>query len=220
MISSVKGKGYLLNAEDVSIGLVWLFQISGLIGISSGYAQWFVNKTPVILCLTFILLIVNFPIGSVRAALLTVFFFIVGMLAEWIGVKYGILFGSYSYGNNLGPKIGGVPYLIGLYWALLVLVTGASANLFVTNRLTRVFIGAMLMVMLDFFMERSAPKFDFWSFTTPVAPLSNYVAWFVMAFILHAVMQYFKFSGSKRFSVHVIATQFFFFIYFYVFYSI
>lgn len=220
MISSLKDKSYSLHAEDVSIGLVWLFQISGLIGISAGHDQWFISKTPIILCLTFILLVFNFPISSSRAVLLTTLFLAVGMLTEWIGVKYGILFGSYSYGSNLGPKIGGVPYLIGLYWALLVLVTGVAANHLSTNKLSRILIGAVLMVTLDFFMEESAPKFDFWSFTSGIAPLSNYISWFALALVLHFVLQLFTLSGSKRFSVHVLTSQFFFFIYFYVFYNI
>lgn len=220
MISSVKDKSYLLHTEDVSIGLVWLFQISGLIGISSGYEQWFVSKTPIILCVTFFLLVLNFPITSVRAGLLTLFFFAAGMLAEWIGVKYGTLFGSYSYGSNLGPKIGGVPYLIGLYWALLVLVTGVTANHLSTSKLSRILIGAILMVTLDFFMEKSAPNFDFWSFTSGIAPLSNYVAWFVLALVLHFILQFFQLNGSTRFAVHILTSQFFFFIYFYVFYNI
>jgi len=172
------------------------------------------------LCLTFILLVLIFPIASIRAVLLTAFFFAVGMLAEWIGVKYGILFGSYSYGGNLGPKLEGVPYLIGLYWALLVLVTGVTANHLSVNKLARILIGALLMVTLDFFMEESAPKFDFWYFTSGSAPLSNYVAWFVLAFILHFILQFFQLSGSKRFSVHVLTSQFFFFIFFYVFYNV
>ncbi len=220
MISSVKEKGYLLNTEDVSIGLVWLFQISGIIGISSGHGQWFVSQTPIILCLTFILLVINFPIVSVRGAVLTFFCFAVGMFAEWIGVTYGFLFGNYSYGSNFGPKIEGVPYLIGLYWALLVLVTGVCANTLSTNRLIRILTGATLMVTLDFFMEKSAPKFDFWTFSPPVPPLNNYVAWFVLALLLHAAMQYLKFTGSKRFSVHMMTSQFFFFIYFYVVYTL
>jgi putative membrane protein len=220
MISSVKQKSYSLHAGDISIGVVWLFQLSGVIGISLGYEQWFISKTPIILCLTFILLVVNFPVTSIRSALLTCFFFAVGMLAEYIGVTYSILFGEYSYGNNLGLRMEGVPYLIGLYWALLVLVTGVSANSLSANKPARILIGAIFMVTLDFFMEQSAPVFEYWSFTGGVAPLSNYVTWFVLAAILHIFFQRFQLSGGKRFSMHVLTAQFFFFIYFYVFNNI
>lgn len=220
MISRVKESSYSPHAEEISIGVVWLFQVSGVVGISLGYEQWFISKTPVILCLTFILLVINFPLTSVRSILVTCFFFVAGMVAEYIGVTYAILFGSYTYGSNLGLKIGGVPYLIGLYWALLVLVTGVSANQLSLNKPVRILIGAGLMVCLDFFMEQSAPLFDYWSFTGDVAPLGNYVTWFGLAIILHFGFQHFQLSGSRKFSAHVLIAQFFFFIYFYVFYSI
>ena len=40
--------------------------------------------------------------------------FLVGMLSEIIGVKYGFIFGEYSYGNALGIKFMGVPLIIGI----------------------------------------------------------------------------------------------------------
>ena len=135
-------------------------------------------------------------------------------------MTYAFLFGDYSYGNNLGLRIEGVPYLIGLFWALLVLVTGVTANYLSANKPARILIGALLMVTLDFFMEQSAPAFDYWSFTGSAAPLSNYVTWFALAFILHFIFQHFQLSGSRRFSIHVLTAQFVFFIYFYVFYNI
>ena len=34
--------------------------------------------------------------------------FFVGMIAEILGVQYGLIFGNYQYGNNLGLKLLGV----------------------------------------------------------------------------------------------------------------
>ena len=42
--------------------------------------------------------------------------FATGMLVEWIGVHTGYLFGSYDYGTVLGPKLLGVPLIIGINW--------------------------------------------------------------------------------------------------------
>ncbi|MDH4090732.1 MAG: carotenoid biosynthesis protein [Cyclobacteriaceae bacterium] len=220
MITITKHKSYYLNIEYISIGLVWLLQISALIGISLGYQQWFISKTPINLLLIFVLLIINFPISSPKSIAITFFFFAVGMLAEWIGIHGGFLFGRYSYGDSLGLKVGGVPFLIGLTWAILVLVTGVCSNHIAENRAIRMLIGAVLMVSLDFFMEASAPIFDFWTFAGNVTPLKNYMAWFVLGLLLHFVFQHSKLAGSKRFSVHVALALFLFFTYFRFFYRV
>lgn len=203
-----------------SVFILWLFHASAVIGITLGYQDWFISKTPLNLLLGLVLLIINFPLLSRKLLILTFFFFCMGMLAEWVGVHFGFLFGIYSYGATLGPKFSGVPYLIGVNWAVLILITGAVANALVKSQLARVFLGALLMVSLDFFMESAAPIFDFWTFDGLVAPLKNYVAWFGIAFILHGVFQRYKVQGNSFFSTHFLLCQFFFFIFFYVFYRI
>jgi uncharacterized membrane protein len=209
-----------VSVESFSIFLVWLFHISGIIGISLGYQEWFVRKTPLNLVVVLALLIVNYPITSVRRVALTFFFFLVGMLVEWVGVHYGFPFGEYSYGNTLGYKMDGIPYLIGVNWAILILITGACTNHLSPNPIAKVFIGATLMVLLDFFIESAAPVFDFWTFSGLVAPLRNYVAWFIVSLVLHSVYQSYHLTGNTRFSFHALAAYFLFFIYFYVFYRI
>ena len=51
--------------------------------------------------------------------------FAIGFSAELIGVHSGMLFGNYSYGNNLGLKLAEVPLIIGINWGVLA-VTSAS----------------------------------------------------------------------------------------------
>ena len=121
------------DREKISIGLVWLFHLSAIIGISIGFETWFAAKTPLNLVLAFLLLVLNFSIDTSRKIWLSATFFAMGMLAEWIGVHQGFLFGTYSYGSNLGPKLDGVPFLIGVNWCILVLITGTIAN-YLTNK--------------------------------------------------------------------------------------
>ncbi|MBK7882949.1 MAG: carotenoid biosynthesis protein [Chitinophagaceae bacterium] len=44
----------------------------------------------------------------------------IGIAVEIIGVKTGFLFGNYSYGIVLGPKIQSVPILIGINWFIII----------------------------------------------------------------------------------------------------
>lgn len=183
--------------------------------MSIGYYDWFISKTPLNLLVLFTLLVLNFPINTFKIAGVTLFFFSAGFLVEWIGVHYGFLFGAYHYGENLGFKLDGIPPLIGINWALLTLITAVIAQHMVSNILLRATLGAALMVGLDYFMEPSAPLFDFWHWEIGHAPLQNYITWFGIAFLLHLVYAYSNSKGPLKFSLHVYLAQLVFFLFFF-----
>jgi len=197
----------------LAIGLVWLFHISGIIGIAIGHKAWFIEKTPLNFLVCFILFIWTFPLTSLVKWTVFGLFFFIGMFTEWLGANYSLLFGSYDYGGNLGIKVDGVPLFIGANWALLTFITGEVASKVYPNIWIRALIGAFLMVFLDFLMEQSAPSFDFWSFGDHV-PLENYITWFILAFGLHIMYQRFKIHGSYGFSLHLFLAQVAFFGFF------
>ncbi len=199
-----------------AIFTVWLFHISALLGISLGFEAWFVEKTPLNLLISSTLLFLVYPINSPGKYFSFLVFWTGGMLAEWIGVHYGVLFGSYSYGANLGPKIDGIPVLIGVNWALLTFITGSIATCLSKNDTLQLFLGASLMVLLDFFMEQNASRFDFWSFEGNVVPLKNYICWFLLALLFQWVLKRNKITGHLPFSAHLFAAQLLFFVYFYL----
>ena len=200
----------------LAIGLLYLFHLSAIIGSALGYTDWFISKTALNLSLMGIFLILVYPLTQVKGLALFVLYAIVGVGSEYLGVNYGLIFGSYNYGANLGPKIGGVPFAIGLNWALLVLITGELSQYLKAHRILKALFGAGLMVFLDLFMEHSAPIFDFWTFEGGMAPLQNYLGWFAVAFVLHLVHQYSGLRGSRSFSFHCYLVQLLFFVYFYV----
>ena len=117
----------------LSIFILWIFTISAISGVYVGEKEWFMTKTPLNLLLILGLLILVFPIRTLRKASLFVFIAIVGIFAEWLGVNYGLIFGNYEYGPNFGPRIGGVPYLIGVNWAFLSFATGSIAGKWFNN---------------------------------------------------------------------------------------
>ncbi len=209
-----------LDLPQLSIPLIWLFQLTGIIGITLGFDSWFLSKTPINLTILFILFLVSFPVDKLKTALVAASFFIIGMTVEWIGVHYDFLFGAYYYGDNLGAKIDGVPWLIGVNWMVLTFVTACLISNFTNNKWLRIIGGSALMVLLDYFMEFSAPQFDFWIWEQETVPLRNYIAWFGIAFLLHYIYQSSKIKGNTAFSSHVYISQLVFFIYFYVYQSI
>lgn len=208
------------SVKNISIGMIWLVQVSGLIGISLGYQEWFIVKTPYNLLLGALVLIINFPINSRLKWLLFIGSGLVGMIAEWLGVNYGLMFGEYSYGTNLGLKIWGVPLLIGVNWAVLCFITAALASKTKQPIWIKAAIGAALMVFLDYFMEFSAPGFDFWQFSGEGATFINYRDWFVVAYLLHLAYHKLDIKGDSQISFHLYGAQLLFFAWFYVFYHL
>lgn len=205
---------------QLGVGLIWLFQISAIIGITLGYQQWFVTKTPLNLVLLAVLVSIHLPVNTVKKALLGVGLFMAGMFVEWIGVHYDWLFGPYYYGDNLGWKFDGVPYMIGINWMVLVFVTAGIVQDIFNSKWIRILVGALLMIFLDFFIEVSAPKFDFWYFDNHIAPLQNYIAWFIISLVLHALVQLSEVRLNRNFAVQVYLAQLVFFLYFFVFHAL
>lgn len=56
---------------------------------------------------------------------------VLGWLAEQLGSSYGWFFGSYTYTQVLGPRLGDVPVIIPLMWFALCYVAYAIGNLIV-----------------------------------------------------------------------------------------
>lgn len=204
-------KGLSVSNEILSITIMWLFTCSALIGISLGFADWFIPKTPLNLLLGLALLFVNIPLISNKSKGLFLIAFILGMLVEIAGVASGQIFGAYEYGNNLGVKVWGVPIMIGIYWAVLVIVTSQMARSLFKNIFYVSITGALLMVGLDFLMEHMAASFDFWYFEGGIASLQNYIAWFIVALFLQFIAYSWMPKYKGFFATHLYLNQVTFF---------
>ena len=195
----------------VYIGLVWLFTISGILGIISTASSRFLALTPLYLSLNFLIILLCVKDQSIRVLKGISIPFILGFITEVLGVNLGLVFGSYTYGENLGLKIFEVPLIICLNWCLLTIVSADVGKLITRNKGLRILSGALLMILLDFLIEISAPRFDFWVFKDGIVPMKNYVGWFLVAFISHWWYQSFKINTNSKISCHIITCLFLFF---------
>jgi putative membrane protein len=114
--------------------------------------------------------------------------FILGFFSEWIGVHTGLLFGRYWYGMNLGPKLSGVPFIIGINWAMLTILASGISVKWTKNITFQALIAAGLMTGIDVLMEPIAIRNDYWHWHKGVIPLYNYLCWFVISFIGNLVL--------------------------------
>ena len=202
-----------INKTYLSIFLIWLVHISGLLGLLFYDFIFFASFTPINLFLTSLLLMVNQIKLHKRELLCIVLIFWTGIFVEFLGVNYGLLFGEYSYGRNLGPKLFGVPFLIGMNWVILTTISGSISNRICKGRkIPSIILGSLLMLFIDFFIEPVAPTLDFWEFKDSVVPLSNYSGWLITGLLTQSFYQLLFKYKELNFSVNLYLAIFVFFL--------
>ena len=199
--------------KKVSIIIIWLFHLSGLLGLLYIDKNLFASLTPLNLFISTTLLFIN-QTNATRMKFFIVFaIFFVGMIAEILGVQYGLIFGNYEYGNNLGLKLLGVPILIGFNWVVLTVICGSiSSKIFKKSKILSVIFGITLMLLIDITLEPIAPVLDYWEFSGSKAPLQNYIGWGITSLITQTLYQYFYKTKEFVFSVNLFIAQFLFFL--------
>jgi uncharacterized membrane protein len=135
-----------------------------------------------------------------------------GYIIEVIGVKTGILFGEYSYGNKLGFKLFEVPIILGINWALLLYTTQYFARKFYSKALSIAILGSFLMVGIDFLIEPFAIYFGLWTWEKVHVPIQNYVMWWLASFVLHLLFGLYNVSIKNTISNFILATLVVFFL--------
>ena len=199
--------------KKVSIIIIWLFHLSGLLGLLYIDKNLFASLTPLNLFISTTLLFVN-QTNATRMKFFIVFaIFFVGMIAEILGVQYGLIFGNYQYGNNLGLKLLGVPILIGFNWVVLTVICGSiSSKIFKKSKVLSIIFGITLMLLIDITLEPIAPVLDYWEFSGSKAPLQNYIGWGITSLITQTLYQYFYKTKEFIFSINLFIAQFLFFL--------
>ena len=196
----------------MSIFFLWLINISGFFGILSEQNEFFLSTTPYILSLTLLLLILNHDLSDKRSKIGLMLIFLFGLIVEILGVNYGLFFGEYNYGANLGPKIYEVPYVIGFNWVLLIIATGSISDRLIKGKeIYKILFASFLMVLIDLLIEKSAPKLDFWEFVISPVPFSNYLWWFIFSIGFQYI--FFKTVKTKEYNLssNILVIQFLFF---------
>ena len=196
----------------LSVFFLWLINVSGFFGITSDQSEFFLSTTPYVLSLTLLLLILNHDLSDKKSKIGLMLIFLFGLIVEILGVNYGLFFGEYSYGANLGPKIYEVPFVIGLNWVLLIIATGSvSDNLIKGKEIFKILFASFLMVLIDLLIEQSAPKLDYWEFIISPVPFSNYLWWFIFSLCFQYI--FFKTVKTKEYNLssNILVIQFLFF---------
>jgi bisanhydrobacterioruberin hydratase len=170
--------------------------------------QTMLSLTSFSLLLAFATLIVQHQNGWERK--LIILFSAMGLVAfsmEVLGLKTGFIFGWFTYGTVLGHTVLGVPPLVGLNWLLLVYCTYVLASQFPVPTFWKIVIGALFMTLYDWVLEHAVLKTLFWTWSSGNIPVQNYVAWFGLSLLFHALLRQFKVDIQNKAAISVFIIQ-------------
>ncbi|MBT5403255.1 MAG: carotenoid biosynthesis protein [Crocinitomicaceae bacterium] len=192
------------NIIILSTLLLLIIYVVGIVGILGESGAWYASLTSYNLLFVAVLLAITHGKFDRRDVYILLFSAIIGFGFEAIGVNTGWIFGSYEYGEALGIKLLDVSVVIGLNWAILTYCTMVIATKTSSNRWIKSLLGALLMVGLDVLIEPVAIKLDFWSWGLHnPPPLQNFIAWFIIAYLIQLVSFTIKPEFKNNFAVVV-----------------
>lgn len=177
-----------IYAKYLIVGLV-VFHIVGLIGLWwSPWKEIFIHCTPFAITGVALLAFWGDEYWTPQSFLRLIFCGMLGFLAEVAGVHKGWIFGSYRYGDVLGPMVLKVPLILVLNW--MWVIYGAQQFLEwmnVTRFAFHPYLTALLLVGYDGLLEKFATQFGLWFWQDGHIPLKNYVGWFVVSLLLASI---------------------------------
>ncbi len=163
----------------------------------------FLPYTPVttLLAFGFGILHAGQRMGWLKAILLVVLVFAVGLAFESVGVATGIIYGPYHYTDLLGPKfLGLVPYLIPLAWFMMAYPSYVIADRLVGSRINNSarillvsLVGGFAMTAWDLGMDPLMVKAGHWVWEVQGAyfgvPVQNFWGWWLTTFVALLIFQ-------------------------------
>jgi putative membrane protein len=120
-----------------------------------------------------------------------------GFAVEVLGVHTGFPFGEYAYTSSLGPRLFGVPLLLGAAWTMLAWPAALVARRLVASPAARVVTGAWALASWDLFLDPQMVADGHWHWrdTSPhlpgvaTVPLTDYAGWLLVCVAISLVLQ-------------------------------
>lgn len=187
-----------------------LVYVSGAIGFLFN-PGFFAPFTPLTLAFTCFVFLIHQPLNNLNYTLSFIGLAVVGFIAEVIGVKTGVVFGNYYYGNALGYKVLGVPLVISLNWGLLINIGVLVATYLSKKPLLIATLAAFIITGVDLVIEQVASQMDYWHFSNGIAGIQNYIGWFIISFFTSWLLQKHLVKGDKKIALVFLLLQLFFF---------
>lgn len=199
------------KSKKAGISILILLHIVGVGGFLSPLSEWFVYLTPVNLIVTAGMIWIDSKGGNKLGWPIALTIMLLGYLIEVVGVKTGVIFGDYAYGEVLGWKILEVPPLIGVNWLIVIWGGFSLAVHMQIPKGFRWFVSALLATALDFLIEPVAIHFGLWEWHGAEPPLRNYIAWFITAAVMAGIFEAYPLVKKPRLGLVAFICQILFF---------
>ncbi|WP_167611997.1 carotenoid biosynthesis protein [Maribellus sediminis] len=201
-----------LHFNKVALFFVVFYGV-GILGLSlPATYPIFTKLTPLALLLSTVAMAFFHHSYSEKALAVFGVIYLIGFGVEVIGVNTKLIFGPYTYGSGLGPKLLDTPLIIGVNWLLLVYAANSVFERFVANRFLVIVLAGLVLVVYDLILEQAAPLIEMWSWQNNEVPAQNYIAWFVLAILLSGILRFSGIPVKNRLAPVILSCQTLFFI--------
>lgn len=117
-----------------------------------------------------------------------------GLAIEAIGVSTGVPFGQYRYLDSLGAQLFGVPVVVALAWTMMAYPAYVVSEVIGGGTGRATLVGGWALASWDLFLDPQMVQAGHWEWNTtgPALagiPVTNYVAWFVVASIMMLILR-------------------------------
>ncbi len=199
-----------------------IFYIVGFMGLIIPYTHHiFIRLFPSVIILSFVaILVFHQETYNFKTILVLATIAITGFLVEVAGVRTHLIFGNYVYGEALGFKIFNTPLIIGLNWVMLSYASGSVTEILNINIPLKIVTASCLMIIYDIVMEQIAPMLGMWSWEDNIVPFSNYLAWFILAFLFQTFIRLIRVNVKNSIAVPLYLIQILFFISLFIYFKI
>jgi len=119
------------------------------------------------------------------------------VLVEAIGLATGFPYGEYRYGDVLGPRLLGVPFLVPLAWLMMAWPSWVLAARLARRPVARVAVAAAVFAAWDVVLDPQMVQAGYWTWAHPrpglpgidTVPLTNLGGWVLAGLLLMALLE-------------------------------
>ncbi len=147
-------------------------------------------------------LVVNISWPGNRILRSAVIIFGATWLLEYVGSRYGTVFGRYSYTLHLMPQAFGVPLLIPMAWVMMLFPAWCVSEYILSAYQTRLgkmyaivypAMSGLVFTVWDLYMDPLMVSQEFWLWEQPGAyygiPWQNFIGWWLIAVLLTVILK-------------------------------
>lgn len=180
-----------LKKQYIAFGAVAVLAVVAVVVSALGGQRFILLLTPFYLSILAALSLMIWEISVRKKLVMAALVILVGYLIELIGIKTGIIFGSYYYGTLMGFKLAGVPIIIGITWLVVTLSSWHIAGFGVISKAQKIILASFLAVTFDIILEQFAIVYGFWVWRAGAVPILNYITWFIVSALFLSMYSYF-----------------------------